>query len=108
MVYLSVTYQIQIHIQIQQNIHLIPSLLGLRDTIIWHFACHNDDDNSSKYVNIDMFHKGKCFEGAEDLVVTIWSIHIHAITAPVAERFLITRSSHRCVWCGFEPRSGHM
>ena len=40
MVYLSVTYQIQIHIQIQQNIHLIPSLLGLRDTIIWHvFSC---------------------------------------------------------------------
>ena len=46
MVYLSVTYQIQIHIQIQQNIHLIPSLLGLRDTIIWHFACHSDDDNN--------------------------------------------------------------
>ena len=22
--------------------------------------------------------------------------------------FLITFSSHRCVWCGFEPRSGHM
>ena len=22
--------------------------------------------------------------------------------------FLITRSSHRCVWCGFEPHSGHM
>ena len=22
--------------------------------------------------------------------------------------FLITRSSHRCVWYGFEPRSGHM
>ena len=21
---------------------------------------------------------------------------------------LITRSSHRCAWCGFEPRSGHM
>ena len=48
MVYLSVTYQIQIHIQIQQNIHLIPSLLGLRDTIIWHFACLNDDDNNFK------------------------------------------------------------
>ena len=48
MVYLSVTYQIQIHIQIQQNKHLIPSRLGLRDTIIWHFACHNDDDNNFK------------------------------------------------------------
>ena len=48
MVYLSVTYQIQIHIQIQQKIHLIPSLLVLRDTIIWHFACHNDDDNNFK------------------------------------------------------------
>ena len=22
--------------------------------------------------------------------------------------FLITRSSHRYVWCGFEPRTGHM
>ena len=26
----------------------------------------------------------------------------------VKSRFLITRSSHRCVWCGLEPSTGHV
>ena len=35
--------------------------------------------------------------------LTLWSISFE-----VAPCFLITRSFHRCVWCGFESRSGHM
>ena len=29
-------------------------------------------------------------------------------SADISLLHLTIRSSHRCVWCGFEPRSGHM
>ena len=29
-------------------------------------------------------------------------------SADISLPHLTIRSSHRCVWCGFEPRSGHM
>ena len=45
-------------------------------------------------------------------IISLFPITLRtSCTAPVAERLralFITRSPHRCDWCRFEPRTGHI
>ena len=78
------------------EVHIYKCMLGKETTIVFRMLI-------DLRVLINMAY------GVQNLCFEVGFVKFPVLRSHGQERcFLFSRSSHCCVWCGFEPRTGHM